>query len=290
MSERVLILFNPISGRGQAKRVATEIGQQLSPAVEEVVIAESRDQIRERLAEFDCVVIAGGDGTVMELLPLLEKTQTPFIFAPCGNESLIARSFGFTNNSGGVLERIRRQQVESRYLASAAAKGRAAKLFFVMASCGLDADVIAAIQSERTAPVGHRGYIWPTLRCYFAYRKPLVSLSVDGRKVVDSQPGYLVIANTREYARGLDPVPEADSTKPLLSARFFPNAGRLFFLKALLSVLFRRSVGAAGSLFFEGREFLLEAEGGRLLQADGELLGEVPCLIVGGVGEVRVLL
>lgn len=230
------------------------------------------------------ILLIGGDGTVMDLLPALALARKPVIFLPGGNESLAARYCGMTGGTEDILARLARWQPAVHHLGMA--HGR---LFFTMVSCGLDAEIIERIARRRSGPIGHIGYVRPTFEALLSYRPPRVTLAVDGRTVIRDAPGYCIIANNPAYARGLDPVPEAATHLPELTARFYPRAGFGFALAAVWSAIRSRPLSTGGSELLRGRHFELSTAPGVPIQADGELLGTTPVEISRSDGELCTL-
>ncbi|HVZ35702.1 MAG TPA: hypothetical protein VG963_24920, partial [Polyangiaceae bacterium] len=56
---------------------------------------------------------------------------------------------------------------------------------------------------------------------------PTLSVEVDGRALIQSQPGLVVVANSRQYAARLDPARSASMTDGLLDVVFYPHRSRV---------------------------------------------------------------
>lgn len=284
------IIFNPSSGRGRAEGLAHSLYAALEKRGVKSEIARSEKRydpriIDEFLASLKALYVIGGDGTLMDLLPAVSRIGVPLYMVPAGNESLFARHFEMTRDIDAASRAIDRTPTHHYY-------GMVGdNPFFTMVSLGLDSLIIERISRSRTGPIGRRGYVLPALLSAARFRQPKVVLRVDGKVMIDGEPGYVIIANNPEYAMGLNPVREAASTAPRLHARFFPGDDRGRVLPWMARAVTRSPVSQGGSLNFEGRSFELHVTGGRAfpLQADGEFAGMTPMRVQISRGTIAVL-
>jgi len=288
MSERILLLFNPIAGKGRSESSVSSLEKNLKERGFDTFKSVASDYVDSSLqtnpiAGFDAVVVAGGDGTIMNLLPALSNSGVPVYNLPTGNESLFAREFGMKKNLGQVFTLLKKKTCKTCYIPTANNKP-----FFCMASIGFDSEVVCSIAKARTGVLGHRGYVFPTLKAALNHVAPVIDLSVNGQKVINSEPGFLIVGNCKQYALSMPFVPEASSESKELVARFFPYksvAGFLWFnLKTLL-----KSRNISGSRFFRGDHFSICSEIPFPVQADGDYLEDTPVTIETTDNTIKVL-
>ena len=109
------------------------------------------------------LVAVGGDGTAAELVNRTKEGTTLTLF-PTGNENLLARYFNFKaipellaeTIANGTLIRIDAGKAEGR-------------IFLLMASCGLDAEVVQCVHGRRTGHISSRHYfkpLWDVMRTF----------------------------------------------------------------------------------------------------------------------------
>lgn len=286
------ILYNPISGAGRSRALAETASAALTAAGFLVHMFETRDVLtRENPLEFfgsiNFLVLSGGDGTLMAVLPYLTKLALPVYMLPGGNESLFAREFGMQADPASLIKALSKGDVVPASIGHINDKP-----FFTMVSLGLDSEVIESIDNSRKGPIGHWGYVLPTLKAIFGHEPPVVSLTVDGEVVVSNEGGFLIIANTKGYARRLPLVPEATSEDDALRGRFFPYSGVWGFLGLVLKLLLGRHASSIkGARFFSGKRFEVATSGadGYPVQADGEFMGKTPVVVRSGEGQILVL-
>lgn len=295
------IIYNPASGYGKSERAALRAEATLKEQGCQVTLFKTKPsygegELQECFRPLSKLLIAGGDGTVMKLLPHLSAAGVPFYVLPTGTESLFAKKNGMSHDAGQLLAAVKSDVLVKHNYATVKLDGAGdAVPFLLMASVGLDSEVIANIAHRRTGPIRHWGYVLPTLRCALKHDVPAVTLKVDGKEVISAKTGFLIIANGSEYARNIGLVPEADTGKPSLCARFFPGGGVGFWLGLALKAAVGGRADVSGSAFFEGDtlELKLDRSQPYPLQADGELVGFVKPLdkvvFSAHAGEITVL-
>ncbi len=186
------------------------------------------------LADCRAFIVAGGDGTVLHASRLAIDAQCPIYHLPTGNENLFARAFGMTTDPSQLVEAIRKQVVQNASVGRL--RTETAELpFLLMCSIGPDAGVIRRLSQTRTRATGHRAYFKPVLAEVFTPLLPRLTIEVDGKTLVEERPGWVIVANTREYALHLDPVPTASMVEQQLNVVFMPAQTSLGAFVQLLS-------------------------------------------------------
>lgn len=271
---RAGVIYNPNSGSGKAQHTAENICEQLQAIGIDTILRKSdryyeSSEIDAYLNQLDFVMVAGGDGTLMSLLKPLARSGTPVYMLPSGNESLFARNFQMLSKTDIVIAVLQKPTLSRHHFGIV--NGRP---FFSMMSVGFDSEVVGYIDSYRNGPIGRIGYTVPIIRNYLLHRSPQLTLIADGNKVISSEKGYLIIANSNVYAGKLFLVPEADSHKDVLVSRFFPRHDRLDVMNWLLRYALGLSVNLMRSQLFTAKQFEVILEDTEYpIQADGDYVG-----------------
>jgi diacylglycerol kinase family enzyme len=238
---RILILHNPISGRGRAEAAARQLCGTLEAEGHdarngETQIGAPEEWLLPSLEGADILVIVGGDGAVRAASASAAATRTPIYHFPFGTENLFSREFGMDREPETLLRAIDGGQVRDIDL------GRANGVpFLLMASIGFDAEVVHDLSTRRTGAISHRTYAMPIVRQAFGWRPPRLHVQLDGRTVAD-EPGMLVVGNCRQYGWRLDPAVDADIADGRLDVVFFPTRGPLRLLRWVIATRCRRHV------------------------------------------------
>ena len=102
MSQKLLFIINPHSGKGQIKNNLVDIVDIMVKAGYDVTIyttqarADATRKVMEEAANFDRIVCSGGDGTLDEVVTGLIKSDmnTPIGYIPAGSTNDFANSLG----------------------------------------------------------------------------------------------------------------------------------------------------------------------------------------------------
>ena len=243
---RVVIVANPVSGRGRARKRSAALAAVLESRGHETVLvaSEPRDATEWlpcHLAGADAVAAVGGDGTVRSVSKVLAEARIPIVHVPQGNENLFARSQGMGRQLADTVASI--EDGKRHFVDMAEANGQA---MLLMVSIGFDAEVVADVAARRKDRVSSWLYVRAALRTLRGWMPPELTVLVDGEPVVSAKQGWVVVSNARQYAGRLDPAPMAVMDDGLLDMTFFPVASAAQMLRWLLRCRLGRQVGATG--------------------------------------------
>ncbi len=270
-SLNICIIFNPSAGSGRSQSVAESLAKSLRDKVAQVTLKQSSPELKTdaQLNHANLVIVAGGDGTMMQCLPFLIDLKLPVYMLPTGNESLFAREFNMSADTPSVISAIEKWKISKHHVGLINNT-----LFFTMVSLGLDSEVIEKISKFRKSGISRLGYIYPLLKAALLHKPPTISLSVDGEDKIINKSGFLIIANNSQYALGTAFVPEAESSHPSLCARFFPYKSTLSFFGWCIKSLYSLSIGYKTPPLMRGNKFSIKVHSPKSypLQADGEFI------------------
>ncbi|VAX41394.1 hypothetical protein MNBD_PLANCTO03-564 [hydrothermal vent metagenome] len=305
---RVLFVVNRASGTGRAERLAGEFVSACEGVGVVAAVCDARDERPEGmerkkfLQKHDCVAVVGGDGSLHHLLEAVrgagsgtgvenagdvEGMGVPVYHIPAGTENLFAREFGMTREPEvfvRALERGRLRTIDLGRLGGNerekerrnAERKRGERDFALMVSFGPDAGVIHRLDKVRSRAVGHVAYLRPVLEEVLKPRVAHVRVRVDGQEVVGGtcgERGMLVVANSRQYARRLDPARKADMTDRLLDVVFLPGQTTAKMVCWAARCAMGEHLENEEAVWVRGREIEVVACGQTPWQCDGEAGG-----------------
>jgi len=222
----IVIVFNPIAGAGRAARTASDLAEALRRGGHDAALVEARvappeSWLSPALGGADVAVAVGGDGTVRMVAPSAAEAGAAIFHVPLGTENLFSREFGMVDDAERLLAALALPRF--RTVDMGTANGRS---FLLMVSVGYDAAVIHELARRRTGAISHFSYAAPMLAQFLRWRPRTLEVTVDGERIDGGRPGFVVIANSRQYARRLDPAREAIMDDGLLDVVFFRTASR----------------------------------------------------------------
>ena len=212
---QVLILMNPKAGAQDSRLRVERLAEILqargfSPEIFTDLQAVAQKAVQLHTAgDLRALVGVGGDGTAAELV---NRTPAglPLTLLPSGNENLLARHLRLDPAPEKLAETI----AQGKILRLDA--GRAgARIFLLMAGCGIDAEVVRLVHQRRTGHIRSRDYLKPFWEVLRAYDYPELRVYCDemadvGELPVELSLRWLAVFNLPCYGGGLQFAPHAE--------------------------------------------------------------------------------
>jgi diacylglycerol kinase family enzyme len=241
----VLILHNPKAGARDTHEDVQRLAKLLRQQRFEVEILTDLDPVA-RLAntlldegKLRALVGVGGDGTAAELVNRT-KQGTPLTWLPRGNSNLLARYLCLDPAPERLAETIAHGTLI--HLDAGMAQGR---IFLLMASCGLDAEVVRRIHDRRTGHIRSRHYFKPLWDVMRTYEYPELRVYCDETLNDGAEAPFLTahwfsVFNLPCYGGGLRFAPHAVGNDGLLDLCGFRGRGFWRFLRYAIAVYLRQ--------------------------------------------------
>lgn len=207
--KKLLVIINPIAGKGFAPRLLKSAGVNPLHKVYavEMVVTEKSGHARELAIRacrdgFHAVVAAGGDGTVNEVASGLIGTEVALGIIPAGSGNGFARQLGYAHNPDKVMNQI--ANAGTRKIDTLLINGKPG---INVSGFGFDGHV--AWQFNHSGKRGLSTYTRIAIRELFNFPSIHFDLDLDGKKM-DSEAHMLVVANSREFGNAAIIAPLAD--------------------------------------------------------------------------------
>ncbi len=273
--KRILIAYNPVSGRGEASKFATAIASNLLQQPCDVEMCPT--QIGEPSQWFspmlqttpDAVIAVGGDGTLRQIASQLVGTSIPVYHAASGTENLFAKSLSLSNDPQCIAQAV--MKGTSKTIDTATANDA---FMLLMGSVGFDAEVVARLAASRGTSITHLSYAMPILKTFASFSPPQISINVNGETLVEARTGFAVVANSRAYARGLNPARDALIDDGLLDVVFLPMRTRLQCLKWLRLLRKGTHLHHQDAVHSRGETITVSTSKPEFVQLDGDTIGK----------------
>jgi YegS/Rv2252/BmrU family lipid kinase len=285
---RILIIHNPVSGRRRAPLLDAVLQRLRAAGCMVALCRTERRGDAERLAadaspdRYDAVVVAGGDGTINEVLNGMAASTLPLGLIPMGTANVLAAELDLPSSADGIARTLldgRRKRIDLGL-----ASGRR---FAMMAGVGFDAHVVRGIDPRIKRAVGKGAYIWQSLVEMMRYRPQRFSVTLDGARY---DAASAVFANGHYYAGRFTCAPAARLTDACLHVCLFKSQGRLAVVRygvaLLMGTLHRRSdieIVPAARISIMGAV-------GDPVHGDGDIIGGVPLEIAMDPAGIEVIM
>ena len=259
--DRVQAVYKALMARGFSAQITTDL--------KELAALSAR---WHQTGTLRAVVAAGGDGTAAAVRNAV-PASVPLLPLPFGTECLLARHIGQSVIPEEVCEVLTHGYVVPLDI------GRVdTRLFLLMVSVGIDAEVIDRMQSRRTGHITHASYVKPTLEALRNYKYPELCVYCAGYETEPVCCRWLLGFNLPCYARGLQFTPRALGTDGLLDLCMFRRGSTWSFLRYLWQVSRGRHLNLPEVQMLQRQSFRVEAAGnaGVAVQIDGDHAGRLP--------------
>ncbi|TVQ79688.1 MAG: hypothetical protein EA380_04180 [Phycisphaeraceae bacterium] len=270
---RVVLVYNPLAGKGRASRWARLLSEALGADGDECVAVDvgpegDGSRLEAELQDARALVAIGGDGTVQAHAPIAARTGVPIYQFPLGTENLFAREFGMNRRYATLRATLDRGETLRVDLARCNGDP-----FLLMCSVGPDANIVHRLASQRTGPISHTSYARHVLGELLRPAFKTLHINADGEQVISGRAGLVVVANSRQYALRIDPAKDASMTDGALDLVFFPVSTRIGLIKWLMLSRLRRQRSFSGSLYMRAHTVSIRDAGTPVpFQLDGEAM------------------
>ena len=276
MAGKYLIIANPISGMGLARKRAPRLLDALRrQGIDgELLFTTGAGDARIMAgaavpSEISCIVAVGGDGTLNEIVNGIGDKQIPISLFPAGTGNVLAKEYHFPHRIKNVCRLLATRKIVN--LDVAVVNGRR---FILFAGAGFDATVARMLCQNRHGRITMLSYIIPTLRSFFSYAFTPMQVTVDGQPAGEATS--VLIANVHTYGGPFGFVRNADPADGVLDVCLMRGTRRIDFIRYVLSGLIRRNIEFADTQVVRGRNVTITAKSDVPVQADGDYIGELP--------------
>ena len=270
---RYAILTNPVSGPLSAatkQKILERAAKILDAEIYGLDIGTREEFVlcaRELSSYADVLVVAGGDGSVSEVINAIDTTRTTIAYLPLGSGNALAYGLGYPMGVGRTAKRIRAGKIHEYDLIDCDGRKRA-----ILASIGIEGSVLKL--RAKYVDHGLRGfpaYAWAFFRAYFLWQRPVpLLLDLDGKRLRVEKTLSLIIARHPYFGYGMKLVPEARFDDGTLHIACITGG----FARAACTVLTSFTLGNRLGSFLRGRKAVVRLEQPLALQIDGSLAWE----------------
>ena len=279
MNDFLPLIYNPIAGGGSERRVrrAASALAEMGCRTELLPTSGSGSAIglarRVVAAGARRLMVAGGDGTINEVINGMAGSETELAIIPAGTANVLALELDIPFRLRDACE------LACRGASVAVDLGRAGDRYFaLMAGIGFDALVIKNIVPVLKRSIRRGAY--PVTGLVTLLQQDLQPLRVEagGRT---SEGFFVIVANSRYYGGKFGPMPEASMTDGMLDVCVLKGKSIQEMLNFWVAALRRNHVDASHADYFRAQKLEVSCPSGDPVpvQTDGEVIGELPVSI-----------
>ena len=183
---RACIITNPTAGRRRRAPLARFVTALRAGGAQVQVMATRHAGHAEELARqavtegaTDCIIAAGGDGTIAEVAQAIAGTPQRMGIFPAGSANVLARELAIPFAPEAAAHLIL-SGAGATVWPGMVEDAKHARLFVQMAGIGFDASVVHWLPSRLKRAVGRTAYVLTMLGAALRYRFPTLRVQVDG--------------------------------------------------------------------------------------------------------------
>jgi len=285
---RVQLIANPVAGQGalslisQAERHLQDAGAEV-----QLFLTAGRGDAQNFAAQaasggFDRIVVAGGDGTVNEVVNGMGGDSPPLAILPLGTTNVLALEIGLPRSFSAVCALAVQGTPRLIHLGLAGERR-----FVLMAGIGFDAAVVRGVNLGLKRLLGKGAYGVSALGAWLWPQNRQFEL-VEERG--QSHWGYgAIVSNARCYGGRFTMTPQASLLADCLEVCLILRPGRLALLRAGLALLSGRTMPLPWARYFQTRRLEVRGEGVPV-QLDGDDAGFLPLVLSMNPFPIRLIL
>jgi diacylglycerol kinase (ATP) len=232
---------------------------------------------------YDMVVSVGGDGTINEVVNGLYASgnikDTTLGIISTGTGSDYIRTIGIPRRCEEACRRFlqpKKRTVDLGIVEYTNNSSFTERLFINFAGFGFDAEIVRRTTRQFKALGSMPSYLLGVLTTLVAYRNKHISLKVDG-ELMDKRVCAVIMNNGKYGGGGMFTAPHADLADGLLDVLIIGDLSKPDLLRSLPRIYKGTHLTHPKVTMKKAKEIEVNSLNGRMqLQADGELLGEVP--------------
>jgi YegS/Rv2252/BmrU family lipid kinase len=282
------VIVNPVAGAGSTGNKWKSIRELLTQSglLFDYVYTDSIGHAavlanEAALSGYKLVVSVGGDGTLNEVVNGLVEAAVPDVtlgIISTGGGSDFVRSLNIPRDYRQSCLRLansRKVRVDIGVI-EYQRSGKPAKRFFINAAgLGLDGEVVENVVKNPRPCQGTVPYVLGLLHSLAAFHNKDVTLRI-GDHSEDLRVCSVVVANGRFFGGGMKVAPEADVSDGLFEVVVVGDISKLDLLLTFPRIYRGTHITHPKVRMQRATEVRIESQDRVLIQADGELLGEIP--------------
>lgn len=265
---RAALIYNPRSGRQRHAQILDGLlttlragGFDVEP-VPTTFAGQATELARERSNETEVVFAFGGDGTAREVAAGLMGGTAALGFLPGGTANLLALALGLPRDPLQAAAAL--GSLPARPFDVGVAGGIP---FLMMVSAGLDAALLAALDTRLKWRYGKAAIVWQGLREWWRYPYPALEVIADGEPL---EASFVSVSNIPYYAGAYRLAPAARPDDGLFELVIFRGTGRAATISFALDVLRAAHIRRRDVEIRRVREVVLRGPAGTGAQVDGD--------------------
>lgn len=273
----LVFIVNPVAGGGRARRLWPEVEERLRARrvtwerFETERPGHAVELARQAAqAGYNAVVAVGGDGTLNEVVNGVGLGGVPVGLIPLGTGVDFPRTAGLPKRPQDALDVVLSGRVT--HIDVGIVNGR---LFCNVAGTGFDAQVAARVNETGKKQGGAIPYVKAVFETLFTYENAPLRITLDG-VTHEVRSLLMAVGNGRFLAGGMMICPQADLRDGQFDVVIAGDIGKIGTILTLPRVFNGSHLKHPKVSYHRARQVVVEGPSHLRIQADGEMVGNLP--------------
>lgn len=287
---KILFIINPNAGQTMVAEFEQALDAELSRLHNldktaasfqvEKLIPESPEQmrttLRQRFTENPVAIlgVVGGDGTIMEVLPILvEFPKVKLALIAYGTGNLLAANLGIPRDFAGAIDTLlngRPRRIDMAHINN--------DYFALIAGVGAVADIMENTPRADKKRFGILAYLLNSIRTVWQARRSRFKITTENR-TFRAKGVSILISNAASFLGPCVPLtPDAEPDDGLLDVCIIKSRSRSDYFSTLLEALLQPipNIMNRNIVHFKTRKLRIESSKTFSVEADGNMIGTTP--------------
>ncbi|MBV8818484.1 MAG: diacylglycerol kinase family lipid kinase [Acidobacteriaceae bacterium] len=279
---KAFLIFNPYAGQIRRRKSALDEAVagmrkaghfvQTMPTTGPGTASELARQCLDRGA--DLILVAGGDGTINEVVNGMVYSQVPLGVIPGGTANVLAVETGIGTRMRKASQSLASWIPERVSLGLHCSPGGPSRHFLLMCGAGLDAQIVYNISASLKAAIGKISY-WIAGFSQLGRRFPEFELEAEGQRY---RVSFALASRVRNYGGDLEIARQVTLMDDCFELVLFQGSSSFKYLRYMAGVVSRHLDNVPGVTILQTRAVRMYAPEDRRIysQIDGERAGHLP--------------
>jgi len=273
--KKIAVIVNPQAGSNN-KKFIQQLIQRLSNS-NQVTVFETKKAgdatiiAKKQAKNFDIVAVAGGDGTVQEIINGI-SAKTILAIIPVGTANIIALEAGITKNINHLCKIILKGKIKKIHVPMINNRR-----FVLMTGVGFDAFIVNNINNNVKKIFGKIIFFIETLKQFLILKKPNIQVIANKKTFLGN---WVLITNACHYAGPYQITKQTTIFNANLVGYIFTNLTRMNFLYSLFLIIFFGDLSKSKKIItIKSDQFKIKGNNNVPVQCDGEIFNRSTLLI-----------
>lgn len=271
MSNRTIIIINPAAKGERAKNIIGQIARLMPDAEIRQTHApgDARTLAQQAVEEgISRVIVAGGDGTLNEVVNGLAGSSCQLGVLPVGTVNVFALDLGLPLKLEDAVKVI--QNGKTQWVDLARANDH---WFIQLAGVGLDAQVVKDTTWESKKAYGPLSYLFTLARSLY---RPGPKLLIEDEKLGAMKGTFVLVGNGRYYGGPFNLFPDGKLGDGKLNVCIFKKQSMLDMLRYFRGVMTGSHTKLSDVIYFQTARMKVSSGDQVPVEVDGEMMGILP--------------